>query len=237
MSRVLVLGGTGEGLALARELGRGDIYSLAGVGRQPQGLECDLRVGGYGGGEGLAAFLREQSISLLIDATHPYAARISANAYMASRLAGIPLWAIRRPGWQPAPADDWRMVDGWAAMMRALADFRRPLFTLGREPLEHLGEIPLHQQWTIRCLDSHPGMERAEVLADRGPYHTDGEQALFSRLGTDVLVSKNSGGAATEAKLVVARRLGLPVVMLRRPALPAADREFSDVASLLQAWT
>lgn len=235
MSPILVLGGTGEGLSLARRLGPGDIYSLAGLGRSPSGLACTLRLGGYQGAEGLARFLREAGIGLLIDATHPYAARISASARFASRAAGIPLWAIRRPGWRPGPQDDWRMFDDWAGLQPLLQGFRRPLFTLGREPLQHLEEVPLHQHWTVRCLDPHPATERATILAMRGPFARADEQALFRRLQLDVLVSKNSGGEATEAKLQVARELGCPVLMQRRPELPAADREFRDAAGLLEA--
>ncbi|MHC1479117.1 cobalt-precorrin-6A reductase [Frateuria aurantia] len=237
MRRILVLGGTGEGLALARQLGLADIYSVAGLGREPAGLSCQLRSGGYQGPDGLARFLLEQQVGLLVDATHPYAARISAHARLASRQAEIPLWAIRRPGWQPGPGDDWHEVAGWDELMEALAPFRRPLFTLGREPLQHLAEIPVHQYWTVRCLESHPGTERATVLADRGPFGLEAERTLFARLHPDVLVSKNSGGHATEAKLEVARELGRPVLMLRRPELPGADRIFTDAAGLLEAWS
>ncbi len=235
MRRILVLGGTGEGLALARRLGPEDIYSLAGLGREPAGLACRMRVGGYQGAEGLARFLDAQRIDWLIDATHPYAARISENARLASRAAGIPLWAIRRPGWQPGPLDDWRMVDDWTALVQAMQPFRRPFFTLGREPLQHLSEVPPHQFWTIRCLEPHPGTAGARILADRGPFALADERALFRRLQVDVLVSKNSGGRATEAKLQAARELGCPVLMRRRPELPQADREFADACDLLEA--
>ena len=117
----------------------------------------------------------------------------------------------------------------------ALAPFRRPLFTLGREPLAHLDDIPPHQFWLVRCLDPHPGNARAQVVAARGPFTLDGERALFALAGIDVVVSKNSGGAATEAKLEVARERRLPVVMLRRPPLPDADRAFDSAAALLDA--
>ncbi|WP_017921008.1 precorrin-6A/cobalt-precorrin-6A reductase, partial [Burkholderia gladioli] len=112
---------------------------------------------------------------------------------------------------------------------------RRPFFTLGREPLAHLDEIPAHQHWVIRCLDAHPGNARARVIAARGPFTLEDERALFALLGVDVLVSKMSGGAATEAKLEVARERRLPVLMIERPALPGADRAFDDPAALAQA--
>ena len=232
MKRVLLLGGIGEALAIARRLGPRHLYSLAGLGKVPDDLACEVRVGGYGGAEGLAAFIREQGFDLLLDATHPYAAQISANAARAARLADVPCWALRRPGWQAGAEDDWHEVAGWPALIEALERFRRPLFTMGREPLEHLDEIPAHQHWTVRCLQSLPGNERAEVLGARGPFTLDGERELFERLGTDVLVSKNSGSQATEPKLQVARERGVPVLILARPSLPEVDRTFESVEAL-----
>jgi precorrin-6A/cobalt-precorrin-6A reductase len=235
--RILLLGGTGDALRLARGLGAADVYSLAGLGKVPDDLPCAVRVGGFGGAQGLERFLRDEMIDLLVDATHPYAARITANAVAASHAAHIPCWALRRPAWRPGAGDDWREVEGWEDLVAALAPFARPLFTLGREPLAHLDEVPAHQHWLVRCLDPHPGNARAHVMAARGPFTPEGERALFATCGIDVVVSKNSGGAATEAKLVVARERRLPVLMLRRPALPGADRMFDDVASLQAALT
>jgi len=235
MTRVLLLGGTGDALRIARRLAREHVYSLAGLGKVPADLACAVRVGGFGGVDGLARYLRDEGIGLVVDATHPYAARISANAVAASRAAGVPCWAMRRAAWSPQAGDDWRMAAGWDAIVAALTPFERPLFTLGREPLAHLGEIPAHQRWTVRCLDPHPGNARAQIVAARGPFSLEGERALFALAGIDVVVSKNSGGAATEAKLDVARERGLPVVMLRRPPLPDADRAFESAAALLGA--
>ncbi|MDO9624981.1 MAG: cobalt-precorrin-6A reductase [Pseudomonas sp.] len=230
--RILLLGGTTEALRLARRLGPESIYSLAGLGRVPDDLPCPVRVGGFGGAEGLARFIREQGIELLLDLTHPYAAQISANAARAAELSAVACWALRRPGWQAGTGDDWREVDDWAGLVAALHDFQRPLFTLGREPLAHLHEIPLHQHWTVRCLTAQQAVPRAEIIGARGPFELDEERALFARLGTDVLISKNSGSQSTEPKLQVARELGLPVVLLRRPLLPAVDREFTDLEAL-----
>ncbi|MFM0502540.1 cobalt-precorrin-6A reductase [Paraburkholderia caffeinilytica] len=235
MTRILLLGGTGDALRIARQLGPGHVYSLAGLGKVPDDLSCEVRVGGFGGSAGLARYIEDECIGLVIDATHPYAAQISANAAKASRAARVPCWALRRESWQPQAGDDWRMVGDWAELTGALASFRRPLFTLGREPLAHLDEIPPQQFWTVRCLDAHETHPRARILAMRGPFTLEGERALFSAEAFDVVVSKNSGGSATEAKLDVARERGLPVVMLRRPELPAADREFAHVADLLDA--
>ena len=235
MTRVLLLGGTGEALKIARQLGPAHVYSLAGLGKVPDDLSCAVRVSGFGGGEGMARYIESERIGLVIDATHPYAARISANAVEACRAARVPCWALRRPGWQPQAGDDWRMVGDWHELTAALVPFRRPLFALGREPLAHLDEIPPQQFWTVRCLDSHQDHARARILAARGPFTLEGERALFALQAFDVLVSKNSGGGATEAKLEVARERGLPIIMLRRPELPAAEREFERIDDLLAA--
>ncbi|GAB7537316.1 cobalt-precorrin-6A reductase [Burkholderia sp. 3C] len=233
--RILLLGGTGDALKVARTLPASAVYSLAGLGKTPEGLTCGVRIGGFGGAEGLAGYLRENRIALLADATHPYAAQISANAAAACAATGTPYWALDRAPWQPGEGDDWRCVPDWAALTAALAPYRRPFFTLGREPLAHLDAIPPHQHWTIRCLDPHPGNARANVIAARGPFVLDAERALFALLGVDVLVSKMSGGAATEAKLAVARERRVPVLMIARPALPAAERRFDTPDALAQA--
>ncbi|MBT9117202.1 precorrin-6A/cobalt-precorrin-6A reductase [Pseudomonas aeruginosa] len=206
MKRLLLLGGIGEALALARRLGPAHLYSLAGLGKVPGDLACRVRVGGYGGAEGLAAFIDEQGFDLLVDATHPYAARISQNAVRAARLAGVPCWALRRPRWPAGPR-------------RRQA---QPRPRTSKEAGEHF--------------HSPPRAGRGGVLrAAPGPFSLDGERALFERLACDVLVSKNSGSQATEPKLQVAREMGLPVLVLARPALPPADREFADGEALLTA--
>ncbi|AZF35407.1 Precorrin-6A reductase [Pseudomonas sp. R4-39-08] len=235
MKRILLLGGVTEALAIARTLGPQHIYSLAGVGRVPTDLTCQVRVGGYGGAEGLAQFVRDAGISLILDATHPYAAQISQNAARAAQLCGVPCWALRRPAWQPQAGDDWREISDWAELIEALKPFNRPLFTLGREPLQHLDEIPANQFWTLRALDVYPGNDRCEVIGARGPFLIEEERALFERCGIDVLISKNSGSTATEPKLEVARERGVPVLVLKRPVLAAVDREFTTVAAALEA--
>lgn len=235
MSRILLLGGVGDALTVARRLGSQDIYSLAGLGQQPADLPCQLRVGGFGGAEGLAAFIAAESIDLLLDITHPYAAQISANAARAAELAEVPCWALRRSGWQAGVGDNWREVADWAELSTALAAFQRPFFTLGREPLEHLDSIPEGQYWTLRSLDTHPANARATVIGARGPFNLEDERALFAAGQFDVLISKNSGSTATEPKLQVARELGLPVLLLARPLLPVVDRQFSSVEALWSA--
>ncbi|MBA1230415.1 cobalt-precorrin-6A reductase [Pseudomonas viridiflava] len=235
MKRILLLGGITEALAIARTLGPEHIYSLAGVGRVPTDLTCRLKVGGYGGAEGMAQYIREQNVDLLLDATHPYAAQISHNAAVAAKTAGIPCWALRRKAWQAGPGDDWREVADWSALIAALAPFKRPFFTLGREPLQHVDDIPEHQFWTLRALDSYPGNERCDIIGARGPFQLEDERQLFEQRRIDVLISKNSGSDSTEPKLDIARERGLPVLILKRPELPEADRVFWRVEEVLEA--
>ena len=235
MKRILLLGGVTEALAIARTLGPQHVYSLAGVGRVPTDLTCEVRVGGYGGAEGLARYMREQHIDVLLDATHPYAAQISGNAALAARACGIECWALRRPVWQPQPGDDWREVADWDELVTALTPFKRPLFTLGKEPLAHLHEIPADQFWILRALDPYPGNERCTVIGARGPFRIDDERRLFEQQHFDVLISKNSGSCATEPKLEVARERGVPVLILKRPELAEVDRVFWGVGEVLSA--
>ncbi len=235
MKKILLLGGVTEALAIARTLGPQHIYSLAGVGRVPTDLNCQVRVGGYGGAQGLAQFVRDEGVSLILDATHPYAAQISQNAALAAQLCSVPCWALRRPAWQPQAGDDWREVSDWAELIDALKPFKRPLFTLGREPLQHLDEIPADQFWTLRALDVYPGNQRCEVIGARGPFLIEDERVLFERRGIDVLISKNSGSSATEPKLEVARERALPVLVLKRPVLAAVDRELLSPAETIDS--
>lgn len=235
--RLLILGGIGEALQLARVLAplHRVIYSVAGKGRIAE-LPCTVRIGGFGGIEGLAAFLSEQSVELLIDATHPYAAQISRHAALAAQATGIPLWAYRRPAWKPQPGDDWRCVADWEGLRAALREFRRPFFTIGLEPLRHAADIPSGQHWLARCLAAQPPTwAHFTLICATGPFTLEQELTLFREYRIDALVAKNSGGAAVEAKLAAARQLKIPVVMLERPALPSADREFADCAALVEA--
>jgi precorrin-6A/cobalt-precorrin-6A reductase len=160
---------------------------------------------------------------------------MSRHAREACSLADVPLWAVRRPPWQAQAGDDWRAASDWRGIVEQVAAFERPLWTMGREPLAHLHDIPASQFWTVRCLEAREGNVRARIIDARGPFDIDSERALFDAARIDVVISKNSGGRATEAKLAVARERGLPVVMLERPPLPAADREFDDAAHAADA--
>lgn len=235
--RILVLGGIGEAVKLARMLApvHAVTYSVAGKGRIPE-LNCPVHGGGFGGAAGLAAFLRERGIELLIDSTHPYAAQISRNAVEAARLAGIPLWAYRRPPWRSDAGDNWRPAADWSGIVATLREFRRPLFTIGLEPLRHVATIRPDQHWTVRCLAVEPpASPRLTLLCATGPFSLEQESKLLRDHRIDLLVAKNSGGTAVAAKLAAARQAGIPVVVLERPSLPAADREFTEVERLADA--
>lgn len=235
MKRILLLGGTGEALQLARRLApHHDVtYSLAGRTRRTLELPCAVSVGGFGGVTGLTDFLKNGRFTLLIDATHPYAARISRHAVLAAKATDIPLWAYRRPPWHPTAGVTWRFVDGWINLKMALSAFCRPFFTIGQEPLTHVESIPPTQHWLIRCLAAQaPSLPNLIVLNAFGPFTVEAELAVMQRYGVDALVSKNSGGSAVAAKLEAARLLKIPVLMLERPRLPAVDREFDDIVAL-----
>lgn len=235
--RVLILGGTGEGAAIARALeGKASVVSsLAGRTRRPAALAGAVRTGGFGGAGGLARYLREQRIDRLIDATHPFAARISANAREAAERMGVPRLAVERPMWRRQPGDRWICVAGAAAAARALADLPDAVFlTLGPGDLDAFAGLR-GRRFVLRRID--PGsspLEGAEVVLARGPFDLAGERRLFADYGVGTLVTRASGGAATEAKIAAARERGVPVVMIRRPP-PEPGPRVSSVEEAV-AW-
>ncbi|MEU1027382.1 cobalt-precorrin-6A reductase [Streptomyces mirabilis] len=236
---VLVLGGTTEARRLATELaarpGVRVTTSLAGRVSRPGALDGDVRVGGFGGADGLARWLREHRVDAVVDATHPFAAAITANAARAAAATGIPAVVLRRPGWTPGPVDRWHWVGSIpeaAALLPSLG--RRVFLTTGRLGLAafaHLSEL----HFLVRTVEppEPPMPQDMEVLLTRGPFTPDDEQALLRAHRVDVLVTKDSGGEATAAKLTAARDLALPVVVVRRPPLPADVTTAPDVPSAL----
>lgn len=227
---ILILGGTAEARKLAERLSSDPRYrvelSLAGRTLAPAEHAVPLRVGGFGGGEGLAEYLRANRIAMLIDATHPYAAQISANAAAASRLSGVPLLALRRAPWQRQEGDRWHAVASVAAAVAALGDMPRRVFlTLGRQELLPFEAAPQHA-YLIRSVDPvEPplGVPDATYLTDRGPFKETQEAALLSGHGIEVIVAKNSGGPASYGKIAAARSLEIDVVLIERPALPDVE--------------
>lgn len=239
--RILILGGTAEARHLAGALAaRGDVsvtLSLAGRTAAPVSQPVPVRVGGFGGAEGLAAHLRAERIDALIDATHPYAAIISVNAVNAAAATGVRLLALRRPAWTPVSGDCWIEVDTVGDAVRALGLVPRRVFlALGRKELGPFAAAPQHF-YLVRSVDPvEPplAVPHAVCLTARGPFLEAEDQALLERHGIGVVVAKNSGGEATYAKIAAARTLRLPVIMLKRPNLP--DAASAKTIEEVQAW-
>ncbi len=227
-ARILILGGTTEARQLAEALAlRADfdiVLSLAGRTADPLPQPAPFRIGGFGGGDGLARYLRDENIDLLIDATHPFAARISANAAEAARLADIAAIALRRPAWRPVEGDRWRCVANMPEAVTALGPSPRHVFlSIGRQEAHHFDSAPQHS-YLVRSIDPvDPPLKvpRVAYILSAGPFDLDGERRLLEEQRIDILVTKNSGGHATYAKIEAARRLGIDVVMVGRA--PAAD--------------
>ncbi len=251
--RVLILGGTGEARALAAALvadGVPVISSLAGRVAAPRLPEGEVRVGGFGGPDALARWLGEHGIAAVVDATHPFAERISRSAAIACAGAGVPLVRLERPGWSERPGDRWHWVDDTAGAAAAIAqgpptwgqtpggrssEVSRVFLTTGRQGLAAFAGVP--DVWfLVRCIDppEPPLPARCEVLLDRGPYTLAGELDLLDRHRIDVLVTKDSGGSLTAAKLDAARTRGLPVIVVRRPERPETPA-VADVEAAV-AW-
>jgi precorrin-6A/cobalt-precorrin-6A reductase len=235
---VLILGGTAEARTLAAELRDKNLHvvsSLAGRVARPRLPVGEVRVGGFGGVDGLAAWLREHDIQAIVDATHPFAERIGANAFAAAEQTGVPLLRLARPGWQESEGDRWHWARDLAEAATLLPGLGRRVFlTSGRQGLAAFAS--LDELWfLIRCVDPPelPLPPRREVLLDRGPYEVDRERALITGHRIDVLVTKDSGGAMTAAKLTAARELGVPVVVVRRPPRPATTVA-TDVAEAVE---
>lgn len=239
--KVLILGGTTEASALARALAddpRFDaVLSLAGRTKAPRTPPISFRIGGFGGAEGLAKHLRRETIDALVDATHPFAAQMSRNAACAAHVAGVALLAVCRPAWQPVAGDHWVPVADMATAVAALGSApRRVLLTIGQKELAPFQAAPQHD-YVVRSVDA-PAREslppRAEVITARGPFGEADERRLLGEKKIEVIVTKNSGGTATEAKLAAARALGLPVIMVERPARP--DVKTVATAEEALAW-
>jgi len=225
---VLVLGGTTEARRLAESLA-GDqrvrvTTSLAGRVASPRLPPGDVRVGGFGGSDGLAEWVRTHRVDALVDATHPFAATMSRNAAEAAAQAHVPLLALRRPGWVAQDGDRWHSVASLAeaaTLLPALGE--RVFLTTGRMGLAAFATEGLDALWfLVRSVDAPepPCPGRMDVLLDRGPFSLEGERELIRRHRVDVLVTKDSGGDATAPKLTAAREAGIPVVVVRRPPVP-----------------
>jgi precorrin-6A/cobalt-precorrin-6A reductase len=236
--RILILGGTGEARELAAELtaaGADVLSSLAGRVSRPRLPAGPVRIGGFGGADGLAAFLRAERITRLVDATHPFAATITASAAQAAARTGVPRLVLRRPAWETDPA--WDLVPGITAAAAAVKAWpgESVFLTTGRRDLAAFAADDRHH-FLVRTVDppEGPGPPRMTLLLDRGPYTVEGESALIWEHRTGLLVTKNSGGPMTAAKLTAARDLGVHVVMVQRPPLPPGSAAVETVPAVLR---
>jgi len=227
VNRILILGGTGEARALAGALvGRGFdvVTSLAGVTAEPVLPPGGIRQGGFGGVEGLSDYLAEARIGLIADATHPFAAMISRHAAEAAAAHGIDYVRLERPDWTAGPGDRWQNVASIAGAVAALEAGATAFVTIGRKELAAFagrGDVRV----VARAIEP-PGFALPadwKLVLARPPFTLEVEIALMRNEGVSVLVTKNSGGEATRAKLVAARMMGLPVIMVARPEKPAAE--------------
>jgi precorrin-6A/cobalt-precorrin-6A reductase len=238
MKRLLILGGTGDAVQLASQAmnlaGLEVITSLAGRTRAPKALTGKVRIG-FGGEAGLVKYLQTEQIDLLIDATHPFAAQISWNAAGAAMKIGMPRLMLIRPGWARLPLDNWIEVESVeAAVMAIPATAERIFLTIGRQQLAPFASLT--DRWClIRSIDPPDGgilLPPGELLLDRGPFSLEQELQLLRDYRIQAIVSKNSGGDATYAKIIAARELSVPVIMVQRSIVPEGD-QVGDVAGAI----
>ncbi|KPD12768.1 cobalt-precorrin-6A reductase [Phaeobacter sp. 11ANDIMAR09] len=240
MTRTLVLGGTTEASKLARalaEVGEEAVFSYAGRTASPVAQPLPMRVGGFGGVDGLVDYLLEEGISHVVDATHPFAAQMSCNVVAACTRTGVPLCAFERPAWRPGPGDDWTGVADIDAAVQALPEEAARIFlAIGKQHIAEFAAKPQHH-YLLRLVDEPEAalpLPDCSVEIARGPFDEAGDLALLQRHGITHLVSKNAGGRGASAKLAAARALNLPIIMIDRPKVPPR-KIYGDVAEVM-AW-
>lgn len=233
-AKILILGGTAEASSLARavaEAGLEGLYSYAGRVADPRPQPLPIRLGGFGGPDGLAEFIREEDITHLIDATHPFAAQMSRNAAMAAEETGVEFLTLSRAAWEAQPGDDWIHVPDLASAAGALGESPRRVFLgIGRQGLDAFAGAPEHF-YLLRLVDPPEGVlpfPDVAVEVARGPFALAEDLSLLQRHRIEIVVSKNSGGEGARAKIDAARELGLPVIMVDRPPR-LAGTEVHDV--------
>jgi precorrin-6A/cobalt-precorrin-6A reductase len=239
MTRILLLGGTTEANLVAQAIakaGLAAVYSYAGRTEAPMGQPIHMRVGGFGGVEGLRAYIEAEGITHVIDGTHPFAAQMSTNAVTACEAEGVPLIALERAPWVAGEGDRWTHVPDIATAVVALAGPPRRVFlAVGRQHVDAFADQPQHH-YLLRLVDEPKGPLPfpAEVVVARGPFNLAGDTALLRQHGTEVVVAKNAGGKGAVAKIAAARALGLAVVMIDRPVMP--PRRVAHSVAQVRAW-
>jgi len=238
--RVLILGGTADANRLVAAVAKAPridaVLSYAGRTENPPPPPIAWRVGGFGGVDGLVNYLRTEKIARVVDATHPFAAQISAHAVAACAVADVPLLALERPPWSRMPGDDWIEVDDLAAAADALGSAPRRVFLgIGRQHLECFAAYPQHA-YLVRLVDPPRAplpLQGVEVIVARGPFDFASDRAMLVKHRIEVVVARNAGGDSASAKIEAARELGLPVVMVRRPFIRAREK-VETVAEVLR---
>ena len=234
--RVLILGGTAEARELADllyKVGLSPVTSLAGVTRRPRGTSGETRIGGFGGGDGLVAFLAAERFSAVVDAAHPFAVAISRHAKEATQRCNLPLVRLERPAWQVEPGDHWTDVQDVAAAVAAIPSGAHILLTIGRKeilPFMARSDISGIARM-IEPLNGEVGPDWRVLLA-RPPFHIEKELCLLDEYRITHVVTKNSGGEDMRAKLIAARAKGIEVVMIMRPAKPVVPTVGNPLAAL-----
>jgi len=242
--KLLLLGGTADGRKLAAQLHASHIpliYSVAGLVRVPD-VGCEIISGGFSQFGGLQQYIHEQNITAILDVTHPYAQQMSSTAAQVANDCNIPYWRFHRPQWQQGPDDNWQTFTSWpqlltllqaqASLELDLASQLSPFFTVGQLEPQLLRLIADSSLVSLPQLVRTAVKPKATLLPSMqwlkaiGPFAVDDEITLFEHYGINALITKNSGGDSTIAKLTAARILGIPVFMQTRPSLPPADVEF-----------
>jgi precorrin-6A/cobalt-precorrin-6A reductase len=239
MTRILLLGGTTEANLMAQAIakaGLSGVYSYAGRTEAPMGQPIHMRVGGFGGVEGLQAYLSAEGVTHVIDATHPFAAQMSTNAVAACTATGTPLIALERAPWVQAEGDRWTLVPDIPAAVAALSGPPQHVFlAIGRQHIDAFAAQPQHH-YLLRLVDEPTGPLpfAAKVVVARGPFDVATDTALMQTHATELVVAKNAGGKGAVAKIAAARALGLPVVMIDRPRVP--QRRVARTVPEVMAW-
>jgi precorrin-6A/cobalt-precorrin-6A reductase len=240
--KILILGGIAESKQLANQLiadSHTVIYSIVGLVRTPE-LNCEIHIGGFSsddtnGSQGLANYCQSHSVDLLIDATHPYAVDMSANAVTAAKIADIPCWRYSRPGWDEAKYSNWHHYHQWDDLAPQIERYRKPFFTIGASILKYSDQRPQHQQWVMRSAKQQAEVEGITQIHAIGPFYYQDELALMQQHKVDALISKDSGCSRVAEKLDAALTLNIPVYVQRRPELALAEQTFSQIDDLVIA--